>query len=517
MNVREGLRSHSWFQRLIYSVRFKITLAAVVVVGIALFVASQILFGTLRSQLQDLVINQAKTQESAVAALVNSGSIINPLPLPKSDISVQVLNTQNQVIASTSSIAGQQSMLSSFNSPKSTVSIVPEAHRFALNDPDESDRRAVLVSTVVRSGDEINLTVTNVPSGPTLKLDSTAKSNSTDNTGIGATGASQKTVVKSYHSSFRVVALASLATVDQSSLTVIRVVAIVFPLLLALLAFLVIVLTARSLKPVERINREVASITGSNLHNRISVPPSKDEISELAVTMNQMLERLDHSAERSKRFIADASHELRSPLSVIQTELEVSLLHPDGADWQQTAADALEESRRMQRIVEDLLILARADSGKVLVHTLLPVDLDEIVLAEAARIRLAGALSVDTRSVSGGRVTGDPHYLLRVVRNLANNAARHARSKVTFVLYQEQGEVHLEVGDDGRGIAPELREKIFERFARLDEARSRDEGGSGLGLSIVRTIVEAHGGIVEVTNNPDSSSGARFIVRIPTV
>lgn len=514
MNAREGLRSYSWLQRLIYSVRFKITLAAVLVVGIALFVASQVLFGTLRSQLQDLVINQAKTQESAVAALVNSGSIVNPLPLPKSDISVQVLDLQNQVVASTASIEGQKSMLSSFTSPKRTVSIVAEAHRFALNDPDESDRRAVLVSSVVHSGDAINLAVTNVPTSPTLKLDSTSKPSSTESS---INGIQQKTTIKTYHSAFRVVALASLATVDQSSLTVVRVIMILFPLLLALLAFLVIALTARSLKPVERINREVASITGTNLHNRISVPPSKDEISELAVTMNQMLERLDDSAERSKRFIADASHELRSPLSVIQTELEVSLLHPDGTDWQQTAADALEESRRMQRIVEDLLILARADSGKVLVHTLLPVDLDEIVLAEAARIRLAGALSVDTRAVSGGRVTGDPHYLLRVVRNLANNAARHAQSKVTFVLYQSQGEVHLEIGDDGRGIAPELREKIFERFTRLDEARSRDEGGSGLGLSIVRTIVEAHGGMVEVTNNPDGSSGARFIVRIPTV
>lgn len=514
MVLDEGFRSHSWFQRLFYSVRFKITLAAVLVVGVALFVASQILFGTLRSQLENLVVNQTRTQESAIAALVNSGSITNPLPLPRSDVSVQVLDRQNNVVASTANIAGQLSLLSSFNSPKRTVSFVSNAKRFALSDPDESDRRAVLVSTVVGSGSGIDLSVDSQPIGPTLKLNGSA---GTGFSGSSISGTPGKSSVKHYHSVFRVVALASLATVDQSSVTVIRVIAIVFPLLLAVLAFLVIFLTARALKPVERINREVASITGSNLHNRISVPPSKDEISELAVTMNQMLERLDSSAERSKRFIADASHELRSPLSVIQTELEVGLLHPDGTDWQQTAADALEESRRMQRIVEDLLILARADSGKVLVHTLLPVDLDEIVLAEAARIRLSGVLSVDTKAVSGGRVTGDPHYLLRVVRNLANNAARHARSKVTFVLYKSQGVVHLEIADDGRGIPPELREKIFERFTRLDEARSRDEGGSGLGLSIVRTIVEAHGGTVEVSDNPDNSSGARFIVRIPTV
>ncbi|MCL5076828.1 MAG: hypothetical protein M1288_01735, partial [Actinobacteria bacterium] len=136
----------------------------------ALFVASQILFGTLRSQLQNLVVNQTRTQESAIAALVNSGSITNPLPLPRSDVSVQVLDRQNNVVASTANIAGQLSLLSSFNSPKSTVSFVSNAKRFALSDPDEADRRAVLVSTVVGSGRGINLSVDSQPVGPTLRL-----------------------------------------------------------------------------------------------------------------------------------------------------------------------------------------------------------------------------------------------------------------------------------------------------------------------------------------------------------
>lgn len=513
MSLEEERRSYSWFQRLLYSVRFKITLAAVLVVGVALFVASQILFSTLRSQLENLVINQTRTQESAIVSLVNSGSISNPLPLPRSDVIVQVINSQNQVVASTGNVAGQTSFLSSFDSPKRTVTFVPSDGRLATSDPDESNQRAVLVSSVVGNGEALNLTVTNMPTGPTLKL-VPSSGNTFGSTNQSAT---QHSVTRSYHSVFRVAAMASLATVDQSSLTVVRVVAVVFPLLLLVVALLVIFLTARALKPVERINREVASITGSNLHSRISVPPSKDEISELAVTMNQMLERLDSSAERSKRFVADASHELRSPLSVIQTELEIGLLHPEGTDWQRTAADALEESRRMQRIVEDLLLLARADSGKVLVHALLPVDLDELVLAEASRLRLSGALNVDTKAVSGARVTGDPHYLFRVVRNLSNNAARHAASKVTFVLYERDQVVHLEIGDDGRGVPEELREKIFERFTRLDEARSRDQGGSGLGLSIVRTIVEAHGGTVEVVDNPSGSSGARFLVTIPII
>lgn len=512
MALSQGAGKYPWIQRLLYSVRFKITLAAVLVVGIALFTASQVLLTFLNSQLENSVINQTKTQEAAVVSLVESGTVSNPLPMPRSDVAVQVLDSNNAVVASTSNIAGQPSIIASFNSPKREVSFVPAPKDVALGDPDESDRRAVLASSVVSGpgGAKMNLAVNDQVPHIALALKSAQ-------TVFGSTTTTGPLPARHYSSVFRVAALASLATADASALTVVRLISVIFPLLLAVVAFLVIFLTARALKPVERITREVGEITGTNLHSRISVPPSKDEISELAVTMNQMLERLDDSAERSKRFVADASHELRSPLSVIQTELEVGLLHPDGTDWQRTAADALEESRRMQRIVEDLLMLARADSGKILVHTLLPVDLDELVLAEAARLRLSGTLTVDTRSVSGGRVTGDPHYLLRVVRNLSNNAARHANSKVTFVLYESQGMVNLEVGDDGKGVPEELREKIFERFTRLDEARSRDEGGSGLGLSIVRTIVEAHGGSVAVRGQPDGGRGARFVVSIPAL
>lgn len=515
MAFRMEQRSDSWFRRWRYSVRFKIALVSVLVVGVALFGASRILLGTLSSQLRNSVIDQTRTQEAAVISLVSSGSISNPLPLPRSEIAVQVIDAQNHVVASTSNLAGQPSALSSFASATGEVSFVPVPKGMVIGDPDESDRRAVMVSTVVGTPNGMNLTVSNEPSGLTLSLDSNGNEAPKGTSVVGT--ASQKVVTKTYHSVFRIVALESMATVDQSTLTVVRVISIAFPLLLGVVALLVIILTSRSLKPVERISREVSSITGSNLHKRISVPPSQDEISELAVTMNQMLQRLDDSAERSKRFVADASHELRSPLSAIQTELEVGLMHPEATDWSRTANDALDESRRMERIVEDLLMLAKADSGKILVHTLLPVDLDELVLSEAARLRASGKVAVDAKAVSGGRVTGDPHYLLRVVRNLSNNAARHAASRVTFVLREENGFVLLEVADDGKGVPEELREKIFERFTRLDEARSRDDGGSGLGLSIVRTLVEAHGGTVVVTGNPDGSKGARFVVRIPAL
>ncbi|TAN24920.1 MAG: HAMP domain-containing histidine kinase [Actinomycetota bacterium] len=515
MDSKEGQGNYSWFHRWLYSVRFKITLVSVLVVGIALFSASRVLLTTLRSQLQSSAISQTKTQEAAVVSLVSSGTLSNPLPLPRSEIAVQVIDSHNNVVASTSGIGGQGSAVESFDSPKAAVSFVPVPRWMSVGDPDEFNSRAVMVTSTVGAPNGMNLSVTNEQPGLTLNLGPGSTNSQTTQTTSG--GTSPKIVTKTYHSVFRVMALESMSTVDQSEHTVLKVISIAFPLLLVIVALLVIMLTSRTLKPVERINREVSSITGSNLHNRISVPPSKDEISELAVTMNQMLERLDDSAERSKRFVADASHELRSPLSAIQAELEVGILHPEATDWQRTANDALEESRRMQRIVEDLLMLASADSGKVLVHTLLPVDLDDLVLGEAARLRLSGKVAVDTKAVSGGRVTGDPHYLFRVVRNLSNNAARHARSKVTFALQKAGDVVQLEVSDDGKGVPEELREKIFERFARLDEARSRDDGGSGLGLSIVRTIVEAHGGTVEVTGKPDGSSGARFVVRIPTL
>jgi signal transduction histidine kinase len=227
--------------------------------------------------------------------------------------------------------------------------------------------------------------------------------------------------------------------------------------------------------------------------------------------MNEMLDRLEAASLAQRRFVADASHELRSPLAALHATLEVAAAHPAEGTWTPAAADVLEESRRLQRLVEDLLVLAHLDeAGRH--DRWVEVDLDEVVVRDVRRRRSGSTVRFDLRKVSGGRVTGDPDQLTRVVQNLVDNAQRHAASTVAIELSTVAGEVVLAVQDDGPGVPPDMRDRIFERFARLDEARSQDAGGTGLGLSIVKEIVSAHSGRIGLV---DVESGARFEVRLP--
>jgi signal transduction histidine kinase len=229
--------------------------------------------------------------------------------------------------------------------------------------------------------------------------------------------------------------------------------------------------------------------------------------------MNRMLGRLEEGQARQRRFVSDASHELRSPVATIREHAEIAIAHPDRIGIEELAEVVLEEDLRLQRLVEDLLLLTRVDEGTLSSRTE-PVDLDDLVLAEASRLNgSASHLHVDPSNVSGGRVEGDRAQLERLVRNLLENAGRHARRAVALSLRQGDGEVVLTVDDDGTGIAPDERDRIFERFVRLEEARDRDSGGSGLGLAIVREIAFAHGATVVVTESP--LGGARFEIRFP--
>jgi signal transduction histidine kinase len=228
--------------------------------------------------------------------------------------------------------------------------------------------------------------------------------------------------------------------------------------------------------------------------------------------MNGMLDRLESYATAQHRFVADASHELRSPLAALQATLEVAMAHPSTAPWPAVAAEALDESRRLQRLVEDLLVLARVDENSA-AEGQDEVDLDELVLLDVRRRRPA-PLTIDLRKVSAGRVLGDRDQLARVVHNLVDNAQHHAASRVALELSTGSENVLLVVADDGPGIPPEERQRIFERFARLDEARSQDAGGTGLGLAIAKEIVLAHRGTISI---PDSPGGARFEIRLPAL
>jgi signal transduction histidine kinase len=283
------------------------------------------------------------------------------------------------------------------------------------------------------------------------------------------------------------------------------------PLLLLVAGVTTWFVVGRSLAPVEAIRSRVAEISGSALGQRVPAE-GRDEIARLAATMNDMLSRLEEARARERRFVSDASHELRSPIAAIRQIAEVALAHPEVTSLEDLANEVLIEDERLQLMAEDLLLLARADEGALSIKAV-PLDLDDLVFEEARRLRQRTTLRIDTGEVTGGRTVGDKELLRRVVRNLAENAARHADSAVRFAVSESDGRVLLEIDDDGAGIPDEAREQIFERFSRLDDARSRDRGGAGLGLAIVAEILAAHGGHAHVDEAP--LGGARFQVSLP--
>jgi signal transduction histidine kinase len=279
------------------------------------------------------------------------------------------------------------------------------------------------------------------------------------------------------------------------------------PVSTAVLAGLIWWLVGRVLRPVDAIRTEVDRISASRLDRRVPEPPTTDEIARLARTMNAMLDRLDRSAERQRRFVADAAHELRSPLARVRAELEVDAAHPASADLQATHASVLTQAVALQRLVDDLLLLARGDSG-VLHRSAGPVDLDDVVR------RVIGARR-DPRMAVGDvapvQVAGDAEQLERALRNLLDNAVRHARHRIVVSLAAQGGTAELTVADDGPGIPAAAADRVFERFTRLDDART--DGGAGLGLAIARDIAERHGGSLTLAGG--SGAGATFLMRLP--
>ena len=305
---------------------------------------------------------------------------------------------------------------------------------------------------------------------------------------------------------------ASLQDVNETVGTVDRLLIIGVPMVLLAVGVTSWLVMGRALHPVEAMRAEVAEITAHDLSRRVPEPTVDDEIGRLARTMNEMLGRLQSAADRQRRFVADASHELQSPLATVRTTLEVGLADADGTDWPTTVNDVLDEQERMERLVQDLLFVARADERRNPVGEEL-VDLDDLVLDEALRVRSRGRVRVNLARLSGGQVAGDADQLLRVIRNLLGNAERHARTTVDVGLRTHDSAVELLVSDDGDGIPPADRTRVFERFTRLDNARARSQGGAGLGLAIAKEIVDAHGGTITVL---DSAQGTRIAVRLPT-
>ena len=289
---------------------------------------------------------------------------------------------------------------------------------------------------------------------------------------------------------------------------------VLFPGLVGVVALVAWWLAGRALRPVEAIRVEAEEIGGSTIHRRLPEPRSDDEIGRLARTMNAMLGRLEDSAVKQRQFVADASHELKSPVAAIRTDLEVALHEGERADWPTVAQAVLAEESRLETLLGDLLVLASDEEAGHAVHPS-TVDLAPLAEGEAARARRV-PVTFDISDVDASYlVFGNAPRLERVLSNLLDNAARHAEDKVRLTLSNEGGRVRVVVDDDGAGIAPIDRERIFERFTRLDSSRARDRGGAGLGLAVVRSIATRHGGYVWADQSP--LGGARFTLELPAV
>jgi signal transduction histidine kinase len=305
------------------------------------------------------------------------------------------------------------------------------------------------------------------------------------------------------------IAVSSLDDVRRSTRTLQQILQVGIPMLVILLTLATWILVGRALRPVHIMTRHAARISDARGLDRLSVPPTFDEVAELAHTLNGMLDRIAKGALRQREFVSDASHELRSPITAIRALLEVALAHPGRMEPATVLRGVLAETTRLEALVADLLALARLDEGHVLHRE--EIDLDDVIFEDASRAR---AVSVETQHVTGIKVWGERKSLSHLVRNLLDNAARHAASQVVVAARREGNTSVLLVDDDGPGIPENDRARVFERFIRLAPSRSRDTGGAGLGLAVVQRIAEQHGATVLIDRSPQG--GARLEVRFPS-
>ncbi|MEO3812732.1 HAMP domain-containing sensor histidine kinase [Sphaerisporangium sp. B11E5] len=264
----------------------------------------------------------------------------------------------------------------------------------------------------------------------------------------------------------------------------------------------------RILRPVDAVRVKLAEVTAGEPSWGLAAPTPREEIGDLADSVNITLDKLRQSVERQRRFASDASHDLRSPLTAMRAQVEEGLLHPADTDWVKTGEALMSSLDRLQAIVTDLLLIARLDAGERIVRGY--IDLAELVRTElnhrARRRRVV--LGLETGVV----VSGDRLQLARLLTNLLDNAERHAVSTVTILVRHENGKAVMEVIDDGEGIASEQREIVFQRFTRLPAGRAKDQQGTGLGLAIAREIAQRHNGTLSLEDSP---TGARFVLVIP--
>ncbi|MEU6009493.1 HAMP domain-containing sensor histidine kinase [Streptomyces sp. NPDC047453] len=476
------------------SVRARAALAATLVVSVALVAAGIAVVAVLRHNLVDRA-----SLESEIAARTVAGSqaalngSFGSLDLPDDDGRlVQVVDSAGKVLAAGEDLHGRGPITdyAPAPAPRSTTS------RHSSGDDDDGyDDHGRHDTTPARGkvGTDVDRKTVTVKLG--------------DETHDYTFAAVQGTTYDGR--TYTVYAATSLEDSQATLNQVTRSMLTGLPFLLAVVAAVTWLVTRRALRPVEGIRAKLAEITDSgDLARRVPEPASRDEIARLARTTNETLTALEQSVERQHAFVADASHELRSPIASLRTQLEVAEQHPELLD----TADLLHDVVRLQHLAADLLLLARLDAGErpadALVH--LAALVREEVTQRASTDRIIPIVTVDD---AGLEVKGSRTQLSRVLGNLLDNAQRHAATAVTVTVRAAGDAIVLSVADDGHGVAPADRERVFERFVRLDEARGRDDGGAGLGLAIARDVVQRHGGTLTLTDALDG--GADFQVELP--
>ncbi len=451
-----------WWRR--RSLRARLTLTASAVLAIALAAAAAVLVNALRVSLTRGLDDTARQGAAEVAALADANRLPNPVPVEGGTITVQVLNAQGRI---TDASPGADLL----------VPLLPAA---------QAARNARTHQAVLLRGEPYGL--------PSLL----------------------RVVAVSANDHQTVIAAVAFSQVNDSLATVARALFITMPLLLLLLAGTSWLLIGSTLRPIAELRRGAQAITASAMSRRLPVPEARDEAHSLAVTLNDMLARLEAAHQRQRGLVSDTAHELRSPIASIRAQLEVALDHPDAQDWRQTAGDVLADTLRLAKLAEDLLVLARLDEREGRLPARAAVDLTR--LSHDAALRYAEArVPVTADGPECCAVSGDPDGLARVLVNLIDNAVRYARSQVTVAVRADGECALLTVTDDGPGIPPDYAERVFDRFTRLDDARSRegeDQGGAGLGLAIVRATAAAHEGAAWLE---DAEPGLRAVIRLPAI
>ena len=440
--------------------RPRIAIVAALAVGVALAIGASVLLALVRSRLDDAATTAATLRARDIASLATAGTLPRHLALPGEESAlVQVVDTNGTVIASTENIDGEPAI--SARRPPGAAAVAFTMLVPALND--SNDMRVIALPATI-AGRPVT-----------------------------------------------VYAGESLGRAEQTIDSITAALLLGLPAVVAVVAGVTWWGVDHTLRPVRAITTTMAEITTNDLHRRVPTALTNDEIGQLATTVNRTLERLDSSVERQKRFVADASHELRGPLAALRADLEISVTHPQRTNWMTVANDILSDVERLQRMTEDLLTLARTDIE--LAPAFEPVDVANITRRLVIDIHRPGLTTAVHDLDMPALLSGAEDQLHKLVRNLLHNAKEHAESRIDVTIERQPDLIRLTVADDGPGIPTADRERALEPFVRLDVARTRDTGGTGLGLAIVAGVVAAHSGSIRITDS--EPHGATIIVQLP--